>query len=72
MNKKNQKLTESTLVRTIVLDYDLIEIHYNPILKNNPYLVKIFSYNNPDPYFLRLNKKDIKNLFKILQKHKLL
>jgi hypothetical protein len=34
-----------TKLRTLVLEYDLIEIHYNENLKNNPYLVRVFSYN---------------------------
>lgn len=61
-----------TLVRTLELDYDLIEIHYNPILKNKPYLVKVFNYNNSDPNEIRLDDEEIKQLYQVLKKHKLL
>lgn len=61
-----------TLVRTLNLEYDLVEIHYNPILKNKPYLVRVFNYNNDEPEELRLDEKEIKDLYKILQDHKLL
>lgn len=61
-----------TLVRTLNLEYDLVEIHYNPVLKNKPYLVRVFNYNNDEPEELRLDEKEIKNLYKILQDHKLL
>lgn len=59
-----------TLLRTIVLEYDLIEIHHNTNLKNKPYLVRIFSYNNSYPNELRLEEADIKNLYKILKQYK--
>jgi hypothetical protein len=61
-----------TLFRTIVLEYDLIEIHYNKRLKNKPYLVKVFSYNNSDPHELRLNNSELKDLYKILKQYKFL
>lgn len=61
-----------TLLRTLELDYDLIEIHYNPILKNKPYLVKVFNYNNSDPNEIRLDDKEIEQLYQVLKKHKLL
>jgi hypothetical protein len=61
-----------TLFRTIVLEYDLIEIHHNKHLKNKPYLVKVFSYNNSDPHELRLNNSELKDLYKILKQYKFL
>ena len=61
-----------TLFRTIVLEYDLIEIHYNKKLKNKPYLVRVFSYNNNDPHELRINSSELKDLYKILKQHKIL
>lgn len=61
-----------TLIRTLELDYDLIEIHYNPILKNKPYLVKVFNYDNTDPNEIRLDDEEIKHLYQVLKKHKLL
>ncbi len=61
-----------TKIRTLDLDYDLIEIHYNPNLKNKPYLVRVFNYNNNYPEELRLDEKDIENLYKILREHKLI
>ena len=61
-----------TLLRTLELDYDLIEIHHNPMLKNKPYLVKVFNYNNTDPSEIRLGDEEIKQLYQVLKKNKLL
>ena len=61
-----------TKLRTIILEYDLIEIYHNKKLKNKPYLVRVFSYNNSDPHELRLNEDDLKNLYKILKEYKYL
>ena len=61
-----------TKIRTLNLDYDLIEIHYNPNLKNKPYLIRIFNYNNNYPEELRLDEKNMENLYKILREHKLI
>jgi len=60
-----------TLIRTIELEYDLIEIHYNPILKKKPYLVRIYNWNN-EPEELRLEQNEIDNLYNILKKNKYL
>ena len=62
----------TTLIRTLHLEYDLVEVHYNSNLKNKPYLVRVFSYNNSDPAEIRLNKKELDNLYQILKNHKLL
>ena len=61
-----------TLLRTLNLEYDLVEIHYNGLLKNKPYLVRIFSYNNTDPSELRLDEKEVKNLYQTLKEQYLL
>ena len=61
-----------TLFRTIVLEYDLIEIHYNKKLKNKPYLIRVFSYNNIGPHELRIDNSELKDLYKILKQHKIL
>jgi hypothetical protein len=61
-----------TKIRTIELEYDLIEIHYNKNLKKKPYLVRVYNYNDSDPNELRLEEKDLKNLYAILKDHKLL
>jgi hypothetical protein len=61
-----------TLIRTLNLEYDVIDIHYNQLLKNKPYLVRVFSYNNTDPSELRLNEEEIDKLYQILKEHKLL
>lgn len=62
----------TTLIRTIMLDYDLIEIHYNTILKNKPYLVRVYNYNNSDPTEVRLQEQDLEHLYQILQENSLL
>lgn len=60
-----------TKIRTLNLEYDLIEIHYNPNLKNKPYLVRVFNYNNTDPDEFRLSEEDVKkNLYQILKTNK--
>ena len=61
-----------TLVRTLDLEYDLVEVHYNPVLKNKPYLVRVFNYDSDEPNEIRLEESDIKNLYEILKKHNLL
>ena len=61
-----------TLLRTLNLEYDLVEIHYNELLKNKPYLVRVFSYNNTDPSELRLTEEQVKNLYQTLKEHELL
>lgn len=61
-----------TKIRTIELDYDFIEVHFNKHLKNKPYLVRVFSYRNADPEELRLEEKDVKDLWNVLKREKLL
>lgn len=62
----------TTLIRTIVLEYDVIEVHYNQTLKNKPYLVRLFSYDSSDPSELRLDKEELDNLYQILKENDLL
>ena len=62
----------STLIRTIVLDYDLIEIHYNSLLKNKPYLVRVYNWDSSEPEELRLEKIEVDSLYKTLKDNKLL
>lgn len=61
----------TTLVHTLILDYDLVEVHYNSLLNNKPYLVRVFNYDN-DPVELRLNKEETDNLYQILKDNDLL
>ena len=61
-----------TLLRTLILEYDLIEVHYNELLKNRPYLVRVFSYNNTDPNELRLDKEQVDNLYQTLKEYYLI
>lgn len=60
----------TTRLKTIYLDYDLIEIHFNPLLKNKPYLIKVYNWNNPESEELRLENLD--NLYWVLKEHDLL
>ena len=62
----------STLINSIVLDYTLIEIHYSPLLKNKPYLVRVYNWDIPEPTELRLDKKELQNLYRILEENGLL
>lgn len=59
-----------TKLRTIDLEYDLIEIHYNRNLKNKPYLIRVFSYHSSDPNEIRLNETELKDLYKILKNYR--
>jgi hypothetical protein len=61
-----------TLLRTLNLEYDTIEIHYNELLKNKPYLVRVFSYNSSDPSELRLDQEQVNNLYQTLKEYHLL
>ena len=62
-----------TLLRTLILEYDTIEIHYNELLKNKPYLIRVFSYNNKDdPSELRLDEEQVNNLYQTLKEYYLL
>lgn len=60
----------TTLIHTLHLEYDLVEVHHNSNLKNKPYLVRVFSYNNSDPTEIRLNKIELDNLYQILKNYK--
>lgn len=62
----------TTLIHTLHLEYDLIEVHHNPNLNNKPYLVRVFSYNNSDPTEIRLDKKELDNLYQTLKNYRLL
>ena len=61
-----------TLVRTLNLEYDVVEIHYNELLNNKPYLIRVFSYNNTDPSELRLDEEQVNNLYQTLKQQDLL
>jgi len=62
----------STLIRTLELDYDLIEVHYNSLLKNKPYLVRVYNWDSSEPEELRLEKTEVDSLYKVLTKEGLL
>jgi hypothetical protein len=62
----------STLIRTLTLDYDLVEVHYSPLLKNKPYLVRVYNWGGSEPEELRLDEKELTNLYSILQEKDLL
>lgn len=61
-----------TILRTLILEYDVVEVHYNELLKNKPYLIRVFSYNNTDPTELRVDEEQVKNLYQTLKEHYLL
>ena len=61
-----------TLLRTLILEYDVVEIHYNKLLKNKPYLIRVFSYNSSDPTELRVDENQVNNLYKTLKEYYLL
>jgi len=61
-----------TLLRTLILEYDVVEVHYNELLKKKPYLVRVFGYNSSEPTELRVDEEQIKNLYQILKEQYLL
>jgi len=65
-------MKSSTLINTIRMEMDIIEVHHNKNLKKNPYLVRVFSYNNNDPDEFRCDEGEVKNLYNTLKKRKLL
>lgn len=65
-------MKSSTLINTIRMEMDIIEVHHNKNLKKNPYLVRVFSYNNNDPNEFRCDEFEVKNLYNTLKKRKLL
>lgn len=69
--KKNTD-NNSTLVNTIHMETDIIEVHKNKNLTKNPYLIRVFSYNNNDPDEFRCEESEVKNLYNTLKKRKLL
>lgn len=54
-----------TLIRTVILDHTIIEIHYNQVLKHKPYMMRIFTYDE-NPIEIRYDKEDIDNFYKVL------
>lgn len=62
----------TTLIRIINTDYDFIEVHFNHLLKNKPYLVRVYNWGNSEPEELRLDEKELKNLYLILKENDLL
>ena len=62
----------STLIKTIVFDYDLIEIHYSPLLKNKPYLVRVYNWDSSEPNELRVDETELGYLYSILKEKELL
>jgi hypothetical protein len=65
-------VADSTLIRVIELDYNLIEVHYNHLLKNKPYLVRVFNWNDSEPSEIRLKKKQVEDLYNTLKEFNLL
>ena len=62
----------TTLLHTLILDYDLVEVHCSPLLKNKPYLVRVYNYGGSEPEELRLDEKELKNLYLTLKENDLL
>lgn len=60
-----------TKIRVIDLEYDLIEIHHNSMLKNKPYLVRIFNWDR-EPEEIRADKDQVDNLYTFLKENKFL
>ena len=69
-NPPQSDFKDSTLLRSIELEYDWVEVHYNSFLKSKPYLVRVFNYNNEYPLELRLEQKDVERLYLVLKENK--
>jgi hypothetical protein len=57
-----------TLINTIELEFDIVEIHHQPMLKKNPFLIRIFNFLSSEPTEIRL--QELTNLYKILKENK--
>ena len=42
-----------------------VELHYNPILKFKPYLIRVYSYHN-NPYEIRADQSELAEFGKII------
>lgn len=60
-----------TLLYTISLKEYIIDIHYNPNLKNKPFLIRLFNYDNEYSKEIRLDKEELNDLNSIYEKLKL-
>ena len=60
----------TTLISTLFLEYGEIEIHYNPYLKNKPYLARFFNYHDPSME-LRLDQEELAELSQFFTKDSL-
>lgn len=49
----------------ILTNDDIIEIIYNDMLKDRPYLLRFYNYDN-EKYEIRMNKEDVDYFTKIL------
>lgn len=49
----------------ILTNDDIVEILYNDMLKDRPYLLRFYNYDN-EKYEIRMNKEDIDYFTKIL------
>lgn len=51
------------------IDYGeyVVQIHYNPNLKTQPYLIRIYSWHD-DPYELRVEKEQLSQLPSVIKK----
>jgi hypothetical protein len=49
-----------------------VEVHYSPLLKNKPYLVRVYNWGGSEPEELRLDEKELKNLYLTLKENDLL
>lgn len=53
------KKQEDETAKYLILENDVIELLYNGMLKNKPYLLRFCNFNN-EIYEIRLDKSDIK------------
>ena len=51
----------------IYLDDSMVRIQHNPNLKNKPFLVEIYTFDN-EPYNIRLNQSDLNLLADFIQR----
>lgn len=57
--------TKPTLLDSIDYNGYIVELHYNPILKCKPYLIRVFSYHN-DPYEVRADRVELASFSSII------
>jgi hypothetical protein len=56
------------MTQYILTDNDILEILYNDMIKDRPYLLRFYNYDN-EKYEIRMTKNDIEIFIELLNEH---